>query len=116
MKQTDRDLLRLEHILHSISAIQGYVINITLDDFLENEMMQSACLRHLEIIGEASSKITDELKSKFAHIPWVKIVGLRNIVAHEYFRVNKMEVWSTIQNDLPAFKKQVASIIDILKG
>jgi uncharacterized protein with HEPN domain len=69
MKQTERDLLRLKHILHSISTIQGYVLNITIDDFLQNEMMQSACLRHLEIIGEASSKITDELKSRFAAIP-----------------------------------------------
>jgi uncharacterized protein with HEPN domain len=46
----------------------------------------------------------------------VKIVGLRNIVAHEYFRVNKMEVWSTIQNDLAVFKKDVASIVDTLEG
>ena len=64
---------------------------------MENEMLQSACLRHLEIIGEASSKISEKLKIEYPDMPWTKAIGLRNIVTHEYFRVNVNEIWETIK-------------------
>jgi len=96
MKETNRDALRLRDILKSIMAIQKYVKAIDFSSFLQNEMMQSACIRHLEIIGEASSKISKELKNDFSEIPWKQIVALRNMVVHEYFRVDVAEIWTTI--------------------
>lgn len=70
MKRTNRDILRLKDILQSISLIEGYVRGIEEVHFVNNEMMQSACLRHLEIIGEASSRLGEELKKAHTNIPW----------------------------------------------
>lgn len=112
MKETDRDSLRLTDILHSINIIQGYIEEITFVDFYNNEMMQSACVRHLEIIGEASSKISENLKKEHFEIPWREIIGLRNIVAHEYSRVDLGEIWTTILHDLPPLKEQISGILN----
>lgn len=112
MKELNRDLLRLEDIIQSISIIEGYVAKISFDQFIENEMMQSACIRHLEIIGEAASKLSETLKDKHVTIPWREIIAMRNIVVHEYFRVDLDEIWTTILHDLPTLKQQV---VDILK-
>jgi uncharacterized protein with HEPN domain len=76
--------------------------------------MQSVCIRHLEIIGEASSKISKKLENDYPKIPWREIIALRNMVAHEYFRVDVAEVWITIQQDLPPLKEQVYLILENL--
>lgn len=102
----------MKDILQSISILEGYLKELDFSAFEKNEMMQSACIRHLEIIGEASSKISKELKTDYTEIPWREIIALRNIVLHEYFRVDVAEIWTTIQQDLPPLKEQVKSILE----
>lgn len=69
-------------------------------------MLQSAVIRKFEIIGEAATSISDETKSLSTTIPWHKIKGLRNILIHEYFRVDPSQLWETIKEDLPDLKIQ----------
>jgi uncharacterized protein with HEPN domain len=116
MKVPNRDILRLTDISTSISTIQDYVYNVDFDHFNKNEMMQSASIRHLEIIGEASSKLSAEVKTRHGEVPWREIVALRNIVIHEYSRVDIAEVWTTIQQDLPLLKEQIEIILEELKN
>jgi len=115
MKETNRDALRVRDIFNSITAIEQYVKAIDFSSFVQNEMMQSACIRHLEIIGEASSKISKELKNSFSEIPWKQIIALRNMVVHEYFRVDLAEIWTTIVQDLPILKEQVQLVLEHLR-
>lgn len=75
-------------------------------------MRQSAVIRQFEIIGEASANISDELKKCEPDVEWNTIKGFRNLLVHEYFRVDVTEVWSTIENDLPVLKKQIQSILN----
>lgn len=112
MKEINRDVKRLKDILQSIDTIQQYLSGIDLDSFSINEMMQSACIRHLEIIGEASSKISEGLKSEYSTIPWRQIIALRNLVIHEYFRVDIGEIWITVTRDVPALKAQVITMLE----
>ena len=109
------DKIRLKHILDAIEEIEKYLLNTSFTDFLENSMMRFACIKQMEIIGEASKHITDDLKSKFTDIEWVQIVGLRNVLAHEYFGVDASLVWEIIKEDIPELKekiKRVASSIE----
>lgn len=78
-------------------------------------MMQSAIIRQFEIIGEAASKISEELKKNSSDIEWVTIKDFRNLFAHEYFRVDVAEVWSAIQHDIPILKEQISSLIEKLE-
>ncbi len=70
-------------MLAAIEKIQGYVANITLREFLEDEMRVDAVVRNLEIIGEATGRTPPETRYEYSHIPWKRIVGLRNILIHE---------------------------------
>ena len=76
--------------------------------FLENELVQDAVIRNIEIMGEASKNIERHhlvFAKKYSVIPWQDIYLMRNRVSHGYFSVDLDIVWNTIQNDLPELKK-----------
>lgn len=105
------DKVRLMHILDSILEIESYIIETDFDTFLNNSMMRFACIKQMEIIGEASNHISNEVKSKFSSVEWTQIVGMRNIFVHEYFGIDASLVWEIIKNDVPELKIKIAEII-----
>jgi len=68
-------------------------------------------VHHLMIIGEAVRFIDPALKQKHPAVPWRQIAGMRNILVHDYFRINHTIVWETVQKHRPAFKQQVEEIL-----
>jgi uncharacterized protein with HEPN domain len=108
------DKVRLLHISDAILEIESYVADKDLSDFMENSMMRFACIKQMEIIGEASNHLSDELKSGFSAIEWLQIVGLRNIFVHEYFGIDSNLVWDIITNDLPLLKASIKEMLDSL--
>lgn len=74
-------------------------------------MIFDATIRNLEIIGEATRKIPDEFHKKFPQIEWRKIIGLRNILIHEYFGINKKIIWDIVKNKLPQFQSEVQKLL-----
>ena len=108
------DKIRLQHILDAIEEIEKYLVATELTVFLENSMMRFACIKQMEIIGEASNNLSVELKSKFSNIEWVQIVGMRNVFAHEYFGIDSRLVWEIIKNDIPELKVKIELILKSL--
>jgi uncharacterized protein with HEPN domain len=107
-----RDIgLYLKDITESISAIEEYVRVVTEDDFSSNRLVQDAVVRRLEIIGEAVKGIGDDFRGKYPEIPWKKIAGMRDIVAHGYFGVKLERIWDIVRQDLPQLKKQIALVM-----
>lgn len=76
--------------------------------------MKFACIKQLEIIGEASGHISDEMKMQFSEIEWSQIRGMRNIFVHEYFGIDTKLVWEIIKLDLPDLKSKVLAIVNTL--
>ncbi|MFO7891500.1 MAG: DUF86 domain-containing protein [bacterium] len=111
MKNSIGDHTRLLHILDAISEIEKYVQKISFDDFIENTMVHSASIRQLEIIGESASRVTHGLKKTYKDIDWENIIGLRNILIHEYFGVDLLVVWEIIEHDLPLLKNKIQTIL-----
>ena len=66
MHNKQGDKIRLQHILDAIQEIESYLVDVDYDSFLDNSMMKFACIKQMEIIGEASNHITDEVKSRFS--------------------------------------------------
>jgi uncharacterized protein with HEPN domain len=64
-------------------------------------------LRHLQIIGEAASKLPEEVRNLAPDIPWHKIIGMRNILVHDYFAIDLDAVWNTVQRDIPSLEPAV---------
>jgi uncharacterized protein with HEPN domain len=101
------DKARLSHILDAIVEIESYLSEADYELFLNNSMMKFACIKQLEIIGEASAHISDEIKMQFSEIEWSQIKGMRNIFVHEYFGIDTKLVWDIIKLDLPDLKSKV---------
>ncbi|MEW6041190.1 MAG: DUF86 domain-containing protein [Elusimicrobiota bacterium] len=102
----------LLHIRDAIRDIEKFVKDIPEKEFFKNHMLQSAVIRQIEIIGEATKNISEEFKNKHTDIPWKDIAGMRDILIHEYFRVDTKAVWKVIKEDIPDLKQKFMKIID----
>lgn len=109
------DKIRLQHILDAIKEIESYIIGADFQSFIDNSMMRFACIKQMEIIGEAGNHNSTEVKSKFSSIEWTQIVGMRNVFVHEYFGVDTNIVWEIIKDDLPELKKKVTEILSLIE-
>ena len=112
MKNKIADEIRLKHILDAISEIEQYTKSGSLDNFIENSMIRFASVKQLEIIGEAANHISKEVVDEFPEIKWRSIIGLRNLLIHEYFGIDARVVWNIIVNDLPKLKEQIKKVLD----
>lgn len=110
MKRDDR--LYLEDIVESADAIAGFISDIDESTFTASDLISSAVLQKLTIIGEAASRVSDDLRDRHADIPWSRIIAFRNIAVHAYFSIDWHIVWEAAVNDAPALRKTVLEIID----
>jgi uncharacterized protein with HEPN domain len=109
------DKIRLLHIIDAINEIENYIQDTDLKGFIDNSMMFNASLRQLEIIGEASNRLSEELLNSTPSIPWARIIGLRNLVIHEYFGVDDFTIWNVIKINLPVLKSEIAVVLSGFK-
>jgi len=78
-------------------------------------MMRFACIKQLEIIGEAGNHISVETQAKFSEVEWAQIVGMRNVFVHEYFGVDTNLVWEIIKSELPELKIKIIRILSSIQ-
>ncbi len=100
----------IEDIVLAINKIEKYCKGMTKEDLINNELVQDAVVRNLEVIGEAVKKIPNDVRQSYSDIPWRKIAGLRDILIHEYFGINMNIVWDVIKNKLQTLKVAVLEI------
>lgn len=105
-------LLYLEDIFTSVSKILNYAGDMAYKDIIMDEMRLEAIVRNFEIIGEAASKIPQDIKDKYPFIEWRKISDFRNVLAHEYFGIDYEIMWEIIKDKLPALLGSVKTIIE----
>ncbi len=113
---SDRDILKVKDILTAIHLIESFIENETLQSFIKSELLQSAVVRQFEIIGEAGTKISLNIQDTFPEVPWREIRSFRNLLIHEYFKVDAAEVWTTIKNDLPSLEEQMKHLLHFLQS
>ena len=112
MKKIDKPYLK--DIFESICKIEDYVIavSMTKDEFFNNDQVQDAVIRRLEVIGEATKRLAKDFREKYDQIPWRKMAGLRDILIHDYDQVDLEQVWLVIKEDLLLLKRELQKIID----
>ena len=104
------DAIYLQHIIDSIRDIESSVGNLSREEFKESKDIRDACIRRIEIIGEAAKNLSQEIRDRNPLVEWKKIVGARDLMIHSYFRVDFEVVWDIINKDLTVLKKQIINI------
>jgi uncharacterized protein with HEPN domain len=97
----------LDDIIEAIERIRDYTTGLSFQTFFNDLKTVDAVNRNLAIIGEAVNKIPEEIKTKYSDIDWYGIIGLRNILIHDYFKVDLEIIWDIIENKLSLLEKQV---------
>jgi len=95
------DAYLLDMLLAVRKALQ-FTEGVTREKFLEDDLMQNAVMRLIQIIGEAARNISSEFQKDHPDIPWHDMIGMRHRLVHEYFRIDADRVWGVVQQDLPA--------------
>jgi uncharacterized protein with HEPN domain len=104
--------LYLDDILEAIGNIRDYISDMDYPEFCQDRKTRDAVVRNLEVIGEAASRLPDSTRSAAGGIEWRKIIGLRNILAHEYFGISLPVIWDLTQKKLDPLAKACSKLRD----
>ncbi|MGB3790221.1 MAG: HepT-like ribonuclease domain-containing protein [Phormidesmis sp.] len=111
MTENVRDNASLFDMVKAMQAIGRFVPGRTFEDYLTDEMFQGAIERKLEILGEAANRISSSFQSKHPEIDWGEIVGLRNVIIHQYDELDYERVWNIATRDVPVLLKKVQPLV-----
>jgi uncharacterized protein with HEPN domain len=103
------DAERLRDILDSIDQIRRYSLK-GREAFERDELIQVWIVHHLARLGEAAARLSPSLRRRRS-VPWKQVVGMRNILVHEYFRIDPETVWTTVELHLPSLEKEARKIL-----
>jgi uncharacterized protein with HEPN domain len=106
-----RDKASLIDIINAAKRIQQFTQGVNKSVLAANEEKQSAILYQVIIIGEATKRLSSEFRKKYPHIPWKDMAGMRDILAHQYDRVNINTLWDVIQSDIPELLPMIETIL-----
>lgn len=104
------DEIYLKHILDAIDKIETYV-SVGYETFVSTSHWHDAVIRQLEIVGEATKRLSPDLRFQYPETPWRRIAGLRDVLIHNYMGVDLDAVWEITQKDLPALKNNILIVL-----
>jgi uncharacterized protein with HEPN domain len=106
-----REELYLTDIVEAVEAIQKFLSGVERNTFLNNDLLRSAVLQKLSVIGEPAARLPLEFRIRHSEIEWEDIIGFRNIAVHAYFAVDWAIVWVAATREAPQLRDMVAGIL-----
>ncbi|GAB3993760.1 DUF86 domain-containing protein [Spirosoma daeguense] len=112
MKKRISEQARIKHMLDAITEIQEFVEGTVYEDYLADRKLQLAVTRLIEIIGEASNHVSEDIRNRFTNIEWHILTGIRNVIVHEYFGIDYDIIWTVIQQDIPQLRTKLEYLLE----
>ena len=107
MREPARDRGRLEHILEAIGYVEEFTEGFDFNSLVANHLHLHATTHNIQIIGEATYKLSSEFQDSHPETPWAIIEKMRHILVHDYYQIDFEIMWEIIQNDIPVLKQQI---------
>ena len=101
----------LQDILDAVNDIESFVDNMTYEDFIKDRKTLNAVVRSIEIIGEASKKIPETIKTKNKELPWKQMAGMRDKLIHAYFGIDTETLWKAVKDNIPPLKGSIQKML-----
>jgi uncharacterized protein with HEPN domain len=106
-----RDPAYLWDMLDAATSIKQFTEGATFREYADNKMIRSAVERQLEILGEAARQVSEAFQNEHPEVPWRQIVGLRNVLAHDYGGVRHERVWKIISHHVPSLIRHLEPLV-----
>ena len=106
-----RDAVSLLDMLKAARKVVEYATGLDESSFIANSRDQDAILRQLTIVGEAAKRVSEEFRTRHPDIPWRRVAGFRDVVVHDYFKVDLQEVWRIVQGDVPPLIDMIEPLV-----
>lgn len=103
--------LLLGELLEATDLVARYAAGLTFDDFAASVEKQDAIVRRLVVMGEAVKGLPESFRARYPEVPWRSVAGARDVLVHEYFRVDLELAWEMVENDLPELARKVRDIL-----
>jgi uncharacterized protein with HEPN domain len=114
MKKSDRETLN--YILGQIITLEAFYFGKDEEIFLRDDILKDACMMKLIVIGEYSSKLSEDLRKKFNEVEWQILKSARNFYVHAYGSISWIRVWETLSENIPELKAKIEKIIHSLEN
>lgn len=105
------DKERLLDILDAIANIHGR-LGSDRERFMGDELLQVWAVHHIQIIGEACARLSQEIRGRYLGVPWTDVIAMRNVLVHHYFGIDVQQIWATVQADLPPLEQSVRQVLE----
>ena len=107
-----RDEQRLVDILEALDSVAKITLGLSESAFLADDTVRFAVAHRLTVAGEAVARLNAEIRGKYEDVPWIDVVGFRNILVHEYFGVHWPLVWQTVTEYAPELRRRISAILE----
>ena len=111
MRETIRDKERLQHILSAIQVLLANKDRHTLEEIADDPIIFYGYVKHVEIIGEAVYKLTKEFRERHTEVNWGDVERMRHVLVHGYYKIKPVQLWETIENDLPLLEPIIERLL-----
>jgi uncharacterized protein with HEPN domain len=106
-----RDRERMLDMLEALDSLAKTLQNCSDIEFFSNDLIYSACAHKLTIVGEAAARMSPEARARNPHMEWQKVIGLRDVLVHEYFGIDRPMVWEVVITEAPPLREQIAALL-----
>ena len=103
--------LYIQDIFEAMEAVQAFIAEIDFETFVADDKTASAVVRKLEIIGEATKNVPEEIRQKYSQVPWKQMAGMRDRIIHAYFDVNHAIIWEVVTELIPPLQPIIKQIL-----